>query len=95
MKYRALVIAIATLGCGGGETAIVGLGNSGNRIVCDEIGQVVAEALAVHAATPRVSDDLIAEIFSSIVARAREGDPRAALIVLMLAKEQAGDGDES
>lgn len=96
MKCRALtlVCAIVVLGCGGGDTAIVGLGNSDNRIVCDEVAEDVAKALLANPTTPQVSDALIGEIYSSIVAKAREGDPQAAFIVLMLAHEQRNE-DES
>ena len=80
--------AVAILGCGGGDTAIVGLGNSGNRIVENGMLEEVAGALAEHPATPVVTDQMVAEIFPAILHRANAGDPEAALIVLLVAEEQ-------
>ena len=87
---RAFLVAgaVAILGCGGGDTAIVGLGNSGNRIVENGMLGEVAGALAEHPATPEVTDQMVAEIFPAILHRANAGDPEAALIVLLVAEEQ-------
>jgi hypothetical protein len=92
----ALGVGIATLtSCGGGRTAVVGLGNSGNRILeAGGAAQALAERLAEHAGTPMVSDELLGEIFGSIVTHARAGDPEAALIVFSVAAEQRAK-DES
>ena len=86
----ALVAGIATLtSCGGGRTAVVGFGNGGNRILeAGSTAHALAERLVDHAGTPIVGDDLLAEIFGSIVTRARAGDAEAALIVFSVAAEQ-------
>jgi hypothetical protein len=39
--------------------------------------------LAEHAGTPEITDQLLTEIFESIVTHARAGDPEAALIVFV------------
>lgn len=86
-------LALVVLGCGGGRTAVVGLGNSDNRIVEGGMLEEVAEALAEHPGTPQVTDEMLARIFSAILGRATQGDPEAALIVLQVAEEQR-DGSE-
>jgi hypothetical protein len=74
--------------CGGcGDTAIVGLGNGGNHITTDPIAKV-ADALAELEATPEVTDEMIARVFSAILEKAQAGEPEAALIVLRVAEEQ-------
>ena len=78
----------AGIGCGGGETAVIGVGNSGNRFVMDELAEDVAEALAKEDATPRVTDEMITEVFQAILDGARRGDAQAALIVLRTASAQ-------
>jgi hypothetical protein len=92
----ALVAGIATLtSCGGGRTAVVGWGNGGNRILeAGGTAHALAEMLAEHAGTPVVGDELLSEIFGSIVAHARAGDPEAALIVFSVAAEQREQADQ-
>lgn len=85
------VLSFMILACGGGRTAVVGLGNSDNRIVEGGLLDEVAEALAEAPSTPQVSDEMLAEIFSAMLARARQGDPETALIVLQVAEEQRKD----
>lgn len=83
------VLCVGFLACGGGKTAFVGLGNSGNRVL--EGGMMleeVAEALSKHPGTPEVTDQMLGDIFSAILRRANEGEPEAALIVLRVAEEQ-------
>ncbi len=82
-----LAIAAARLAASCG-TAIVGLGNSGNRISEGGMLDEVAEALADYEGTPQVSDALLGQIFAAVVGRATEGDPEAALIVLRVAERQ-------
>jgi hypothetical protein len=68
---------------------VVGLGNGGNRILeSGGIAEAIAVELAQHAGTPEISNELLAEIFQSIVTHAREGNPEAALIVFRVAAEQ-------
>ena len=88
------VFCLAVLGCGGGKTAVIGLGNSDNRIAAGSVLDEVADALAEHPHTPMITDEMLAEIFAGILSRANEGDPEAALIVLQVAEEQrdAGEG---
>ncbi len=92
----ALAISALTISCGGGRTAVIGVGNSGNRIFeADAIAEAVAEALARNESTPAVSDETLAEVFGAILAHAREGDTEAVLIVLKVAEQQRAAGDES
>lgn len=84
----AWMLALSVSACGGGKTAVVGLGNSDNRIVEGGTLEAVAEALAERTETPYVSDELLGRVFSAILERATEGDPEAALIVLRVAEEQ-------
>jgi hypothetical protein len=85
----ALGVAAAAACNGGGRTAVVGLGNGGNRIF--ETGgtaAMLAEQLAAHPGTPEIGDELLAEVFQSIVTHARAGDAEAALILFRVAEEQ-------
>lgn len=83
-----LFIAILVLGCGGGRTAVIGVGNSGNRIIEGGLLEEVADALAAIPGTPEVTDEVLVEVYGSILERAREGNPEAALVVLFVAEEQ-------
>jgi hypothetical protein len=68
---------------------VVGWGNGGNEIFeAGETVEALADRLAEHAGTPEISDELLTEIFGSIVAHARAGDPEAALIVFSVAAAQ-------
>jgi hypothetical protein len=89
----AAAMAVTVLGCGGGRTAVIGFGNSGNRILENGMLGEVADALAALPGTPEVTDAMVAEIFASILERAHRGDPEAALIVLLVAEEQRGDAE--
>ena len=79
------VLSASLAACGG---EVVGIGNSGNRIAEGGVLEEVAEALAGHPGTPEVTDEMLAQIFSSILGRATQGDAEAALIVLRVAEEQ-------
>ena len=81
----------ATIVACGGE--IVGIGNTGNRIGAGTIDEF-AIALAQNPATPEVTDAMLSKIFSAMVERASEGDPEAALIVLMVGQEQRRAAEE-
>lgn len=85
----ACVLALEALGCsGGGETAVIGFANDNNTLGEGGVADEVAEALAESEGTPRVTDEMIAEIFGAILDDAREGDAEAALIVLKVGVEQ-------
>ena len=71
--------------CGG---EIVGIGNGGNRIGTGGMLEEVADALAESSETPRVTDEVLSEIYTAILGRATQGDPEAALIVLQVAQQQ-------
>ena len=81
-----LAILVAT-GCGGGKNSFVGVGNSGNRIFEDELEQV-AEQLHAWPGVPQVREQDLGRIYQALVQRAREGNPHAARIVLVLAELQ-------
>ena len=81
-------LALGAMGCGGGETAIVGFGNHDNRMSTGGLDEELVEALAEHPGTPEITDDVVAEIFAVILEHAREGDAESALIVLKVAEEQ-------
>jgi hypothetical protein len=83
-----LFTVILMLGCGGGRTAVVGVGNSGNRIIEGGLLEEVADALAELPDTPEVTDAMLGQIFGAILERANEGSPEAALVVLFVAEEQ-------
>jgi hypothetical protein len=88
-----LVLLLVALGCtGGGETVITGLGNSNNLIGFDVLGRV-ADELAESPAIPAVSDDDLRAAFAAIRADALEGDPKAALVLLLVAGEQREEKD--
>ena len=89
-----LLAAILALGCGGGRTAVIGVGNSSNRIIEGGLLEEVADALAAIPGTPEVTDAVLAEVYGSILDRAKEGDPEAALVVLFVAEEQRRPKDE-
>ena len=83
------IAAVTSCGGGAGRTAVVGLGNGGNRIFeAGDTAEALAEQLVEHAGTPEITDELLTEIFESIVTHARAGDPEAALIVFRVAAEQ-------
>lgn len=85
----AIAAALLLSSCGGGRTAVIGVGNSGNRVFeSDALAQAVAEALANSETTPEVSDAEIVEIYQAILTHAREGNTEAALIVLSVAEAQ-------
>jgi len=89
----AFVLLFAALGCtGGGETVISGFGNSGNTVGASVFDRV-AEELAESPAIPAVSDDDLRAAFSAIRADALEGDPKAALVLLLVAGEQREESD--
>ena len=83
-------LGLATLACGGGETAIVGFGNHDNHLRTDSFEEL-GETLAELEATPEVTDEMIGEIFAVILDRARGGDMQAARVVLAVAEEQRED----
>lgn len=85
------VLSASVAACGG---EVVGIGNSGNRIVEGGVLGEVAEALAENPGTPRVTDEVLAQIYSAILGRATQGDPEAALIVLQVAREQRQEQEQ-
>jgi len=85
------VIGALVLACGG---EIVGVGNSGNRLILGGTLEEVAEALAASSATPEVTDEVLSEIYVAILERANRGDPEAALIILQVAERQRREADE-
>jgi hypothetical protein len=82
-----VVVTVALLACGGGETAFIGVGNSGNRVFVDELDEL-AEDLHEWPGVPQVSERDLVRIYQALVQRAREGDPGAARVVLVLAELQ-------
>ena len=79
---------------GGGDSVISGLGNSGNRIYVDPVSDELAAAIAAHASTPAITDEVLVETFEAILARARAGDLEAGLVVFRVAEMQrAASGD--
>jgi hypothetical protein len=90
-----LLFAVSlALGCGGGRTAVIGLGNSGNRIIEGGLLEEVGDALAELPGTPLVTDAELGQIYGAILERAKEGNPEAALVVLFVAEEQRRDEEE-
>ncbi len=88
----AIAAGLLLTSCGGGRTAVIGIGNSGNRVFeSDAFAQAVAEALASSETTPAVSDGEIVEIYQAILTHAREGNTEAALIVLSVAEAQRSE----
>ncbi len=81
------LLPLALAGCGNGDTPIFGIGNGGNHYGNNEIEEV-ARSLAKATTTPRVTDDLLNEIFAAIVDRAERGDAEAALVILKVAERQ-------
>ncbi len=81
------LLALVASGCGGGKNSFVGVGNSGNRIFEDELEEV-AEDLHAWPGVPQVSEQDLGRIYQALVQRAREGNPQAARIVLVLAELQ-------
>jgi hypothetical protein len=79
--------ALVAMGCGGGKNSFVGVGNSGNRIFADELEEV-AEDLHAWPGVPQVSEQDLGRIYQALVQRAREGNPQAACVVLVLAELQ-------
>jgi len=84
----ACAIAVHMVGCGGGETAVIGFANHGNTLGVGGIADSLGEALAESPGTPEVTDHMIGEIFSALLDKARQGDAEAALVVLTVAEEQ-------
>jgi hypothetical protein len=80
------LLLLASLGCGG-ETVVSGFGNNGNVFGVDVLGRV-ADELAKSPSVPAVSDDDLRAVFSAIREDALEGDPKAALVLLLVAGEQ-------
>ena len=83
-------LSVSLAACGG---EIVGIGNNGTFVAGGTLEEV-ARVLADHPETPQVADEVLAEIFSAILGRAKRGDPEAALIVLRVAEKQREDAEE-
>ena len=83
--------ALALPACGGGENAIIGVGNSGNRMFIEPLEEV-AETLAELEVVDPVSDETIRRIYQAIADRALAGDSKAALVVLQVAERQRKAG---
>jgi len=84
------VLGVSIVACGG---EVVGIGNSANRIGGGDVLKDVAHALAEQPATPTITDEMLAQIFSAILGRAAQGDAEAALVVLKVALEQRQTDD--
>lgn len=84
----AATFALALLACGGGKTAVVGIGNSGNRIVDDARLEELADLFVEVGGAAEVSDALLGDVFQTFVERAKSGDTDAALVVLAVAARQ-------
>lgn len=84
-RLAVAMLAASVLACGGGD--IVGIGNSGNRFFVDELDQL-AENLHRWPDVPQVAERDLIRIYQALLQRAREGDPGAARIVLVLAELQ-------
>jgi len=93
-SWLLLAPAVLLLGCGGGETAIVGIGNSGNRQGPRDLAKEIADAFDDAGGVPEIDDAVIRELYDRVIEQARAGDPQAILIVLELAKEQREDDEE-
>ena len=96
---RATVAALAAcfalaLGCGNGETPIIGIGNSGNQFNPGPTLEDVARSLVAQPTTPIVTDAMLRSIFDGMLDKARTGDSRAAFIVMSIAEAQRRDRDE-
>lgn len=75
--------------CGGGEKAIIGVGNSGNRMGgLSETAEELGEELAATGAIPRVSDETLREIYGVVLQKALDGDLPSALTIVELAADQ-------
>jgi len=81
-----ILLLVATLACGG-ENVVAGFGNQGNTFGGEEIARV-AEELAKAPTTPAVSDDDLRAVYSAIRENALQGDPKAALVLLLVADKQ-------
>jgi len=94
-RARNLSLAVALAGggiaCGMGDELVTGVGNGGNKFFVDGLNDELAEQLANHEAIPEVTDEMLVAAFTSIVARAREGDPEASLILFRVADQQRTD----
>jgi hypothetical protein len=82
---------LAALACGG-EYVVAGFGNGGNVIGGDEVDRVANE-LANSPSIPAVSDDDLRDTFAAIRENALEGDPEAALVLLLVAARQRNESE--
>ncbi|HEX5064557.1 MAG TPA: hypothetical protein VFY49_00450 [Myxococcota bacterium] len=85
-RFVPILLLLTTLSCGA-ENLVAGFGNQGNTFGGEELERV-AEELAKAPSTPAVSDDDLRAVFSAIRANALEGDPKAALVMLLVAGKQ-------
>lgn len=83
-RLAVAMLAVSVLACGG---EIAGIGNSGNHFFVDELDQL-ADDLHRWPDVPQVADQDLVRIYQALVQRAREGDPQAARVVLVLAERQ-------
>lgn len=85
----AIALGLALSSCGGGKTAVVGIGNTGNNMGEGlEQAEELAELFIESGAAPAVEDAVLGEIYRSFERQARKGDVQAALVVLAIAAEQ-------
>ncbi len=85
-----LTSALLFAGCGGGRNAIIGVANTGNRVLSGELSEL-ADMIAEDDSIPEVTDEELLRAFSSIRGHAIEGDPEAALILYLIARGQRSD----
>jgi hypothetical protein len=87
MKVR-MILAVVLLGSAFGcNDSLIGIGNNDNNLGAGRADEV-AEALAALDSTPPVTDEDVQGIFRTVLRKAGEGDPEAALIILRLAARQ-------
>ena len=85
-----LASALLFVGCGGGRNAIIGVANTGNRVLSGDLSEL-ADMIAEHESIPKVTDEELLGAFGSIREHAMEGDPEAALILYLVAEGQRSD----
>ena len=72
----------------GGESLIKGIGNSGNHFHFDPISNKLPALIAESKNAPTITDEQLAETFEAVLARARQGDLEAAIVVFKVAEIQ-------
>lgn len=81
-------LAIVRTFFGKGGTLISGVGNSGNRIMTNDVVNELASALAAYENAPTISDDSLNDVFAALMQKAKSGDLEAVLLLLKVAERQ-------